>query len=135
MFHRKREQFEIYNDVWLDIIVSDNIEMLNEEFGHHKNWYACVFKNNFVNNPDDKDEALKRSIVIVLNPNHPTGVMDYSVIVHEIVHIKNQLFKYIGYKNSVRNDEHESYFIEYLFNTVRAFYDEVYEKENIKYPR
>jgi hypothetical protein len=43
--------------------------------------------------------------------------------------MKNKLFKLHGVKNDVKNDEHEAYFVEYLYRKIKTFLDEVLEKE------
>lgn len=133
MFYRQRERLEVYNDVWLDIVISDDIKKLNKEFkGHEKDWYATVFKHNFRLNKGDKWK--KRSVVVVLNPNNLFGIIDDKIIVHETIHLKNKIFQIHGVKNDVSNDEHEAYFTEYLYKTVTKFYNEVIEKEKLLNP-
>lgn len=39
-------------------------------------------------------------------------------MVHELVHIVNFTFDYIGYTPSVINDEAQAYYMEYLFKNV-----------------
>jgi hypothetical protein len=128
MFYRQRQRVEVYNDIWLDIVISDDVKRINKEFkGKEKEWYAMVFRHNFKEKP--LDELKKRSVVVVLNPNHTHGVIDEGVILHEVVHLKNKIFKTHGVINSRDNDEHEAYFTEYLYRTVKKFYDEVMETE------
>lgn len=124
MFYRKRERAEVYNDIWIDIVISDDVKMINKEFkGHEKDWYATVFRHNFRLNPDD--ELKKRSVVVVLNPNNQFGIIDDTIIVHEAVHVKNKIFETHGVKNDPKNDEHEAYFVEYIYRKIKAFFDYV----------
>jgi len=132
MFYRKRERVELYRDIWLDIVVSDENKKLNKEFSYHKNWYACAFTDTW---RESKGDEWKRSVVVVLNPHHPRGFMDEYVILHEVVHIKNLIFKRLGIKPDVNNDEHEAYFVEYLYQKVKEFYVEVMEKEKSLIPK
>jgi hypothetical protein len=128
MFYRKRERAEVYNDVWIDIVISDDVKRINKEFkGSERDWYATVFRHNFRINPEDVHK--KRSVVVVLNPNNQFGIIDDTIIVHEAVHMKNKIFMIHGVKNDVRNDEHEAYFVEYLYKKIKTFFDEVIEKE------
>lgn len=128
MFHRQRQRVEVYNDIWLDIVISDDVKLINKEFkGREKDWYATVFKHNFYLNKGDT--LKKRSVVVVLNPNNQFGIIDDKIIVHESVHVKNKIFQVHGVKNDVSNDEHEAYFLEYIYKKIKEFYDEVLEKE------
>lgn len=128
MFHRQRQRVEVYNDIWLDIVISDDVKLINKEFkGREKDWYATVFKHNFYLNKGDT--LKKRSVVVVLNPNNQFGIIDDKIIVHESVHVKNKIFQIHGVKNDVSNDEHEAYFVEYIYKKIKEFYDEVLEKE------
>lgn len=128
MFYRQRQRVEVYNDIWLDIVISDDIKLINKEFkGREKDWYATVFKHNFYLNKGDT--LKKRSVVVVLNPNNQFGIIDDKIIVHESVHVKNKIFQVHGVKNDVSNDEHEAYFLEYIYKKIKEFYDEVLEKE------
>ena len=126
MFYRQRDRVEVYNDIWLDIVISDDVKRINKEFkGREKDWYAMVFRHNF--RLHETDVYKKRSVVVVLNPHNAQGVIDDGVILHECIHLKNKIFKTHGVRNSRENDEHEAYFVEYLFKTVKKFYDEVIE--------
>jgi hypothetical protein len=134
MFYRQREKVEVYNSVWIDIVISDDIKRLNKEFkGSEKDWYATVFKHNFYLNKGDT--LKKRSIVVVLNPNNAFGIIDEGIIVHEAIHMKNKIFELHGVKNDVKNDEHEAYFVEYLFNKINEFYKNVMEIEKSTIPK
>jgi hypothetical protein len=131
MFYRQRQRIEVYNDVWLDIVISDDIKKINKEFkGRERDWYATVFKHNFRLNPEDQWK--KRSVVVVLNPNNLFGIIDDTIMVHEAVHVKNKIFEIHGVKNDVKNDEHEAYFVEYLYKTIKKFFEEVKDKETLK---
>ena len=127
MFYRKRERAEVYNDIWIDIVISDDVKRINKEFkGHEKDWYATVFRHNFKLNPDDV--LKKRSVVVVLNPHNQFGIIDDTIMVHEAVHMKNKIFETYGVKNDTKNDEHEAYFVEYLYKKIKEFFDEVKSK-------
>lgn len=45
------------------------------------------------------------------------------VAVHEAEHLKNAVWDSIGYKPDVRNDEHDAYMIEYIWEQVEKTYD------------
>jgi hypothetical protein len=129
MFYRQRKKVEVYNDIWLDVVISDDVKAINKEFkGREEEWYAMVFRHNFREN---LDELKKRSVVVVLNPKHKYGVIDDGVILHEAVHIKNKIFETHGVKNDVKNDEHEAYFVEYLYRTIKEYYDWVLKQEGL----
>lgn len=46
-----------------------------------------------------------------------------SNIVHEIIHIKNQIFSIIGQKVDIDNDETEAYLVEYLYKELVKVYE------------
>lgn len=46
-----------------------------------------------------------------------------SNIVHEIIHIKNQIFSIIGQKVDIANDETEAYLVEYLYKELVKVYE------------
>lgn len=46
-----------------------------------------------------------------------------SNIVHEIIHIKNQIFSIIGQKVDTDNDEVEAYLVEYLYKELVKVYE------------
>lgn len=46
-----------------------------------------------------------------------------SNIVHEIIHIKNQIFSIIGQKVDTANDETEAYLVEYLYKELVKVYE------------
>ena len=50
--------------------------------------------------------------IIAIPPNQP------EIIAHECVHLKNCIWKYIGYKLEANNDEVDAYLVEYLFDQV-----------------
>ena len=128
MFYRSRKIIPIYDSMWLDIVISDDTEKLNSEFeAEPGEWFACVFRNNF---QLEGSELWRKSIVIVLNPNHSGGSkITPAIIVHESVHIKNKIFNQIGHKNSTNNDEPEAYLVEFIFNIVSDFYEKIMKKE------
>ena len=66
---------------------------------------------------------------IVFNPNNKYGNLTYGIIVHELVHAKNSLFKCIGYKPKLKNDEAEAYIMTFLTDTVINFIHECQERE------
>ena len=41
-----------------------------------------------------------------------------NTVAHECVHLKNCIWKYIGYKPEANNDEVDAYLVEYLFDQV-----------------
>jgi hypothetical protein len=130
MFYRQRDRVEVYNDIWLDIVISDDVKAINKEFkGKEKDWYATVFRHNFLLKPEDT--LKKRSVVVVLNPKNIYGIIDDTIIVHEAVHVKNKIFQTHGVKNDVTNDEHEAYFVEYIYKTIKKYYDWVIKQEGL----
>ena len=126
MFYRSRKTLPIYDSIWLDVVVSDDIKKLNKEFEcDSPGWFACVFKRSF-----KQKKLWRKSIVVVLNPNHPHGSkITHATIVHECIHIKNFIFGQIGHKCKSANDEPEAYLTEFLFNIVSTFYDDAIAKE------
>ena len=128
MFYRSRKTLPIYDAIWLDVVISDDIEKLNKEFNcNSDNWFACVFRHHF--KLKKKDDRIKKSVVVVLNPNNIYGNITPAIIVHESIHIKNIVFDQIGYSCKRNNDEAEAYLTEFIFNVVSAFYEQSLKKE------
>lgn len=50
--------------------------------------------------------------IIAIPPYQP------EIIAHECVHLKNCIWKYIGYKPEANNDEVDAYLVGYLFDQV-----------------
>lgn len=52
-------------------------------------------------------------------------------LVHELVHIKNEIYKHIGAKIDHENDEHEAYLMSFLFKKTSKYVKPVraYEKK------
>jgi hypothetical protein len=113
MIHRKRERFPIYTSIFLDIVIADTSKEVNELFENKKQeeFYACVSKESF-----EFDNRWFHGITIVLCTEQDE--ITPSIIVHEAVHIKNMLWDYLGIKSKYKNDEHEAYFIEWLFEEI-----------------
>jgi hypothetical protein len=53
-------------------------------------------------------------------------------IVHESVHAKNYVFAFHGIKPDQDNDEHEAYYVDYLFKNAGAVIDDYWDKTNKK---
>ena len=68
---------------------------------------------------------------MVLNPKNEFGIIDDTIIVHEAVHVKNKIFEVHGVENDVNNDEHEAYFVEYIYKTIKKYYDWVIKQEGL----
>lgn len=128
MFYRTRKILPIYDSLWLDIVVSDDVDKLNEEFGTNcEHYYACVMRHNF---KQEGTDIWRKSIVVVLNPNEPYGAkITSATITHESIHVKNMIFQTIGYRCQTDNDEAEAYLTEFLFNVIRTYYKKVLKKE------
>lgn len=49
--------------------------------------------------------------------NHEIA-LDKSIVAHETIHLKNQIFEYMGILNDPTNDEPEAYLFGYLFDLI-----------------
>lgn len=136
MFKRQRKPFPIYDSLYLDIVVSDDLDKLNtitdQSYKEIHQYYAMACKTSFksVSSRDRSKSGYKNSITIVLNPNNEYNYITPGVIVHESVHAKNMVFERIGHRQKDNNDETEAYFVEYIFNEVNNFYNKVVDGNN-----
>ena len=112
MIHRKTERFPIYDSVFLDIIIADNSKEIQEALDDKdETFFACATKRNI-----EIDGRFCKSIAVILCTEE--GEITPPIIVHESVHVKNMLWGHLGIKSKYRNDEHEAYFVEWVFAEV-----------------
>ena len=103
MITKKIIKVPIY-DYKITIIVSDTFEEANKLYPEMHQCNACV-----LGSPTES--------VIVIPPNQ------LGTLAHECVHLKNNIWTYIGYKPTSDNDEVDAYLIQYLFNEVYKVVD------------
>ena len=103
MITKKIIKVPIY-DYKITIIVSDTFEEANKLYPEMHQCNACVL------------ESPTESIIVI--PPNPLGTL-----AHECVHLKNNIWTYIGYKPTSDNDEVDAYLIQYLFNEVYKVVD------------
>lgn len=103
MITKKIIKVPIY-DYKITIIVSDTFEEANKLYPEMHQCNACVLES-----PTES--------VIVIPPNQ------LGTLAHECVHLKNNIWTYIGYKPTSDNDEVDAYLIQYLFNEVYKVVD------------
>lgn len=107
MITRRKIKIPIYNSI-VDFIVFDEWEEVNK-------WH---------DNSEDEREGF-----ILTDIYHPNIIKMFtnsgyrSNIVHEIIHIKNQIFSIIGQKVDPDNDEAEAYLVEYLYKELIKVFD------------
>lgn len=131
MFYRQRKRIPIYDSFYLDIVISDDIKKLNKITGYEsESYFAQAGKSNFKTKSDKGTVCYKKSVTVILNPNNEFSIIDSKVIVHESVHVKNIIFRHLGYKQKDNNDEAEAYFTEWIFSEIENFYNKVILKEN-----
>jgi hypothetical protein len=70
--------------------------------------------------PDDR-----HNVMILLRAGCPLHN-----IVHECVHAKNYVFEHHGVRPDVDNDEHEAYYVDYLFKNTKAVLDDYWNITN-----
>jgi hypothetical protein len=84
--------------------VFETIEDLNEKFGDPKSpCDSTCFKEGFF------------KYIIAFHKN-----TRLSTFVHECVHLSNMIFEYHGVKLDVKNDEHQAYFITWIFEQLQS---------------
>lgn len=99
MVTKKLIKVPIY-DYKITIVVTDTLEEVRELYpsldGEVR---ACVLEGT-------------NDATIIIPPN------SLECVVHECVHLKNCIWRYIGQKSDIDNDEVDAYLVEYLFNEV-----------------
>ena len=120
MIKRITKAFPIYDSIQFDIIISDSNKEVSESLrpeDRDPTYWACVSRT-YVDNPKfpgNEDKTRKAITVILCIEDYP---MTEGVIVHEAVHVKNKVFDTVGMKNDTNNDEHEAYFVEWIYNKI-----------------
>lgn len=69
----------------------------------------------------DKGDYQIRTIYLFLNPTHPTSNLTAGTITHEVIHIKNMIYRFIGDDPSIFNDEPEAYLTGWLTDTIVSY--------------
>lgn len=103
----KKVKVPIYN-TRLTIVISENLEGVSERFKLNTDLseYSAI-------TIDEKDG----SIVVAFS-----DVNRIKDIAHEVVHIKNYIFRNIHQKLDADNDEAEAYLTTWLFNYIYEFF-------------
>lgn len=131
MFYRQRKQIPIYDSIYLEIIISDETDKLNKiTEDNEDSYFAQVSKRYFKSTSVKGPSCFKKAVVVILNPNDKFTPITNKTMVHESIHIKNIVFKTIGYIQKGDNDEAEAYFTEWIFGELESFYNKVMLKEN-----
>ncbi len=74
-----------------------------------------------------QDEDLENTRAITISNNVGGSIVAIlsgcqSSIVHEAVHIKNNIWKYIGYEPQANNDEIDAYLVTYIYEKIMEVY-------------
>lgn len=107
MITRRKIKIPIYNFI-IDFTVFDEWKEITK-------WY---------DNTEDEREGF-----VLTDIYHPNIIKMFTNsgyrnnIVHEIIHIKNQIFSIIGQKVDTDNDEAEAYLVEYLYKELIKVFD------------
>lgn len=92
----------------LVLIKTNDFQEVNKVYGTEaSNDYEAF---TFQNEPKGKFYA-------VFNPDK----IDFSVVAHECVHLKNYIFMSHGVQLDLENDETEAYFLEWIFKQIEDF--------------
>lgn len=108
-----------------------------EDIENSTDLYATTFYDGRTYNKkkshhrDQEIEIPVSCMYIVFNPVNEICDLTYGTLVHELVHIKNKIFKEIGMKSKYDNDEQEAYLMGYLMDVLMEFFQEVQLWENI----
>lgn len=140
MHKRQTKLIPIY-ELYLDIIISDDLEkckVIADEPRRTKEYFAVAFRN-FIKSPKGVSKTTPsyvKAVTVILNPNNSYSYMTPQVLVHEAVHVKNMVFRELGYKPKTDNDEAEAYFVEWIFSEMESFLKKVTnDKSNKKAAR
>lgn len=69
------------------------------------------------------EEEMKEEAKAITLSNHGASLVAInskkgSSIVHEAVHIKNAIWRYIGYNTQIDNDEIDAYLVTYIYKKI-----------------
>lgn len=121
----------------LCFIISDDREKINAEFEKQgcpeERWKdgEYIFATTVygaVNDQVNEGNSFACTY-LVINPYLKGNKLTYGIVAHEMIHIKNKLFRTIGQKPSPKNDEVEAYLVGYLVDLFMEFYLECAEQE------
>jgi hypothetical protein len=112
----KKIKVPIYNTI-LTIVISKNLDGVSEKFNLKEDLseYSAI-------TIDEKDG----SVVVAFS-----DIYRIKDIAHEVVHIKNYIFRNINQKLDVDNDEAEAYLTTWLFNYIYKFFKKNKMKKHI----
>lgn len=107
MIHLKKIRIPLYF-IDLKIIFTDNLSEIQEKynFSDLSKYSAITFKNT---------KSKDNECIVAFSE------YDLSVIAHEIVHIKNYVFRETSMKLCKDNDEAEAYLTGFLFKEIESF--------------
>lgn len=112
MYYSKIYEVPIYASFLIEIVVCDDEDILNNIHG------LGSYPLAFVTRSLRTYRKVKERKCLTVGFYAAGKDLDSSIVVHEIVHIKNMLFGDIGLENDPDNDEAEAYFMEWLFKVV-----------------
>lgn len=108
----KAINIEIYSQI-VHIIVSDDVEKEIDQI--KKKFDVDLLRYNF----RGFSEARQNHSLLLLNKKYLKTEIDLmSTLAHEIFHITNFIFKRIGIKVDIENDEAQAYLISLIFEKV-----------------
>jgi len=136
MFYVKYQKLAIY-PFQLCFIISDDRDKINEEFTKQgcpeEQWKEgeYIFATTVYGNVKDivNEGHEFNCTYLVINPYLTGNRLTYGTIAHEMVHVKNKLYRTIGVKADLKNDENEAYLMGHLVDLFIDFYEECAEKE------
>lgn len=78
----------------------------------------------------------QREGFLVTNDKYPTILKMFvcadceSTVIHEIIHIKNEIFRVTGIQNDYNNDEPETYLVQFLYEKLINIFRAHNKKDN-----
>lgn len=91
-----------------------------------------TFNKRKLHHSDQEKEVPVSCMYVVFNPVNEVCDLTYGTLVHELVHVKNKIFKDIGMKSKYDNDEQEAYLMGYLMDVLMKFFQDTLQEENMK---
>ena len=138
MYYKKVFKVPLY-PFWYAIVVTDEVKKLKKlpieerdtsDMNTEDSIYATTFRDAHEERPDGRKYHCPH---IVLNFRNGYSRMTRGVVAHELVHLRSILFKELGIKVNLKNDEPEAYVMGDITDTVLNYLEEVIEKENALY--
>lgn len=115
--HIKKVKIPIYYGTLHIIVTSGGMECVKEKYGIKENVenYGAFVWSNYVDGVSQHYISIDKDI-------------ENDLIVHEIIHLVNDVFIHVGAKPDLHNDEHQAYLAGWFFKKIEKYLNKIKNK-------